>query len=213
MFKFSSKTEVDKVFKMRELYKVIKADKTVKLDAIYIEKVTLTKVISFDTINMKSNEECREIYIFKIELKEKQVPLSFIKALDEATKLHTYFILQYGEQFKEICIYRQVQDDIIKFGKVYESDWQNEELKELPYCSSIKDVYKNLVFGLIPVVPNEDEELEEFIQRYSQIHKLKKEIVCLDKKAYQEKQPRKKFDIGRDIKNLQLKLNELEGNK
>ena len=32
-----------------------------------------------------------------------------------------------------------------------------EDLKELHFCSSIKDVYKISVFGLIPIVQNEDE--------------------------------------------------------
>jgi hypothetical protein len=213
MFKFNSKTQVDRVFKIKELYKIIKADKVVKVDAAYIEKVTLDQVISTDTINMKSNEECTEIYIFKIELNQKEVPLRFIKSLDEAIKLHTYFILQYGELVKELCIYRQVQEGTIKFGRVYESEWQNEDLKELPYCSNIKDVYKNLVFGLIPMAPNEDEELNGFIDRYIYIEKLRRNIVNFEKKAYQEKQPRKKFDIGRDIRDLQLKLKEIEGDK
>ena len=172
----------------------------------------LEQVISTGTINMKSNEDCKEIYIFEIELKEKKVPLWFIKSLDEATKLHTYFILLYSELVKELCIFRQVQEGTIKFGKVYESEWHKEDLKELPYCKNIKDVYKNLVIQLIPIVPNEDEELEDFIDRYTQIETLKKNIQNSEKKAYKEKQPRKKFDIGRDMRKLQLKLKEIEGN-
>jgi hypothetical protein len=213
MFKFSSKTQVDRVLKVKELYKIMKADKDVKVDGRYIEKLTLDQVISTDTINMKSHEECREIYIFDIELTEKEVPTKFIKRLDEVTKLHTYFILRYGELVKELCIYRQVEDEDITFGKIFESEWQKEDLKELPYCSSIKDIYKNLVFGLIKAKPNEDEELDVFIERCTQIEKLKRNIANFEKKVYQEKQPRKKFDIGRDIRNLQLKLKEIEGNK
>lgn len=213
MFKFTSKTQVDREFKVKELYKIMKADKDVKVDARYIEKVTLDQVISTDTINMKSHEECREIYIFEIELIEKEVPTKFIKRLDEVTKLHTYFILRYGELVKEICIYRQVKDENISFGQIFESEWQKEDLKELPYCSSIKDIYKNLVFELIKARPNEDEELDEFIERYTQIEKLKKDITNLENKAFKEKQSRKKFDLGRDIRNLQLKLTEIEGNK
>lgn len=213
MFEFNSKTEVDRVLKVKELYKIMKADKDVKVDVRYIEKLTLSQVISTDTINMKSNEECKEIYIFEIELTEKEVPIRFIKSLDEATKLHTYFILRYGEMVRELCIYRQVKDDNIIFGNVFESEWQKEDLKELPYCNSIKDIYKNLVFGLVKAKPNDHEELDEFIERYTQIEKLKRDIANFEKKAFQEKQSRKKFDMGRDIRNLQLKLKELEENK
>lgn len=211
MFNFSSKTHVDKVFKVQELYKVIKAGKEIKEDASCIDKIILAKVISSDTLNMKSSDDCKEIYIFEIELKEKKVPIEFIRSLDKVTKLHTYFILRYLNQIKELCIYRHVQGDMIKFGKEFESDWKIAEFKELPYCSSIKDIYKNLVISLIPIVPKDNEELEEIIERYFQIQKLKKDIDGLEKKAYQEKQPRKKFDIGRDLRNLKLKLQEIEG--
>jgi hypothetical protein len=211
MFRFSSKTQVDRVFKIKELYKVIKADKEVKEEASYIDKVTVSKVISLDTVNMKSSEECKEIYIFEIELKEKQVPLKFIRSLEEVTKLHTYFVLKFGELIKEFCVHRLIQGDTIKFGKQFESEWRKEDLKELPYCGSIKDIYKNLVSSLIPIVLKENEELEQFIERYLQIQKLKKDIESLEKKAYQAKQPRKKFDLGRDLRNLKLKLKELQG--
>lgn len=213
MFKFSSKTQVDKVFKLKELYKMINADKEIKEDAAIIDKIALAKVLSSNTLNMKSSEECKEIYIFHIALKEKRIPIKFIKSLDESIKLHTYFILQYGEQVKELCIFRQVQEDVIRFGKVYESQWQNEAFEELPYCSSIKDIYKYLILGLIPLRPKSNENLAEFIERYSQVQRLKKDIEILEKKAFQEKQPRKKFDIGRDIRSLKIKLCEIEGNK
>ena len=45
MFKFSSKTKVDRVFKIKELYKIIKTNKDVKVDVACIEKVALEQVI------------------------------------------------------------------------------------------------------------------------------------------------------------------------
>jgi len=66
MFYFSSKTQVNRLFKIKELYKIIKADKEVKADTANVSKVTLDKVITSDTSNMKSDEECKEIYIFEL---------------------------------------------------------------------------------------------------------------------------------------------------
>ena len=43
MFELSTKTQVDKRFKMTELYKLIGASKEAKADAANINSVTLTK--------------------------------------------------------------------------------------------------------------------------------------------------------------------------
>ena len=206
MFKFSSKTQVDKQFKMTELYKTIKADKVVKADANCIKKVVLSNVISTVTMNMTSDDNCREIYIFRIYLKEKRVPLEFIRCLDKVIFLHTYFILQYGEQVKELCIYRQVHDDTVRYGRVYEKEWQSENLKDLPFCSSIKDIYKSLMLEFIETKPRDNESLEELIERDSAIKKLEREISIMQKKADSEKQPRKKFDLAREIRNCKLQM-------
>lgn len=192
---------------------MIKADQSIKADAACIEKVILEEVISTTTLHMKSDEICKEIYIFKIKLKEKKVPLLFIKSLEQVITFHTYFVLHYKEEVKELCIYRQMREDKIQFGKVYETQWQEQVLKELPYCSSLKDVYRHLLLQLIPLTPRVEEDLATFITRATQIEKLEKQKITLHKKAEREKQPRKKFDLGRDIRSLQIQLDQLKGNK
>ena len=52
MFELSTKTQVDKRFKMTELYKLIAASKEVKADAANINSVTLTNVLNCDTMNL-----------------------------------------------------------------------------------------------------------------------------------------------------------------
>ena len=105
MFDLNNKTEVNKVFKIREIFKMINADKDVKRDAEVIEKISLTNVISKETLNIKSDEYCREIYVFNITLMEKRIPIDFIKELDKNIELHTYFVFEYEDEFKEVCIY------------------------------------------------------------------------------------------------------------
>ena len=49
--------------------------------------------------NMKANSLCKEIYVFNIRLKEKRIPIDFIKAFDRNIELHTYFIFEFEEEF------------------------------------------------------------------------------------------------------------------
>lgn len=211
MFEFSSKTQVNKEFKLKEILKMINADKSIKKDASCIDKITLSNVISEETLNIKSDNSCKEIYIFQIDLEEKRIPIEFIKSFDKVIELHTYFIFKYEKQFKEFCIYRHIENNLIKRGNTYEVNWKLEELKELPYFINIKEIYDNLILNLIDLKPNENEELSYFLERFNNIQRIKKEINALEKKAFKETQPKKKFDIGREIRKEKEMLKALEG--
>lgn len=211
MFDLNSKTLVNRVFKTKEILKMINADKDIKKDASSIEKIILNNVISEETFNMKSNSLCKEIYVFNISLKEKRIPIEFIKAFDKIIELHTYFIFKFEEEFKELCIYRYVEDNRIKRCGIYESEWGNKEIEELPYCMNICEVYNYFVMNLVDLKIRHNEDMNTFLERFNNIEKLKKEIKSLEKKAFKEAQPRKKFDIARDIRAKKQKLYELEG--
>ena len=211
MFDLNNKTEVNKVFKIREIFKMINADKDVKRDAEVIQKISLTNVISKETLNIKSDEYYREIYVFNITLKEKRIPIDFIKALDKNIELHTYFLFEYENEFKELCIYRYVEDSSIKRGRIYESEWGNKKISELPYCINICEIYNKFILNLVDLNIRENENINDFLERFYNIKQLKKEISALEKKAFKESQPRKKFDIGREVKIKKEKLKGLEG--
>lgn len=211
MFVFNSKTMINRVFTTKEILNLVNADKNIKKELVLIENLTLSNVINKNTLNMKSDESCKEIYIFKIKLKEKKIPLEFIKCLDKAILLHTYFLFQFEDEFKEMCIYRYIESNSIKRGNIYETDWSKKILKELPFCMSIQEIYNNLIFNLVPLNPNDNETLDCFLHRFNEIQKIKKEIKALEQKAFKEVQPRKKFDIGREIQKKREKLKILGG--
>lgn len=212
MFYFNTKTEVNKEFKMREILKLIKCDKNIRKEVSYVEKIILTNVISEDLLNIKSDDSCKEIYIFKIVLKEKKVPIEFIKSLDRVIKLHTYFVLEFQDEVKEFLIYRYIKNDNIIRRNMYQSSWNTKELKQMPYCMTIKEIYNNLIFNLIDLKPRDDEEMNSFLERFNNIQKIKKEINVLKKRGFRETQPRKKFEIGRQIIKLRKDLEDLGGN-
>lgn len=209
MYSLNSKTKVDKVFKVGDLLKRITQDKAVKQEAKNIESFTLEYVLNPDTIHIQGNEQCHEIYIFRIKLKEKQVPEIFIKEFDKLIELHTYFILECRDEVKELGIYREIHENGIKRGMVYETPWQEEMTEDMPYCHTLKDVYDSLFKTLIPLAPKEDETLEVFLERYEQVQKLQREIVTLTRKAQTEKQSRKKLDLGRQVTKLKAQLQQI----
>lgn len=215
MFEFSSKTVVNKDFRIKDILKMIDTDKGMKKaltkESTVIERIILTNVLSEKTLNMRCDEYCREIYIFRIELNDKEIPIEFIKTLDKSIGLHTYFIFQFKDEVKDLCIYRCTDDGKIIRKGVYESEWHREEIKTLPYCLSVKEIYSNLIYELVPLKPRNNEELNCFLERFKEVQKLRKQVNTLEKKAFRESQPRKKFEMGRELREKKELLEALQG--
>ena len=79
MFNFSSKTVVDRKFKLADLYKQMSASKEAKKDATVIESVVLKNVLSPTTLYCDPDKAIKEVYVFEITVKERYVPEVFIK--------------------------------------------------------------------------------------------------------------------------------------
>lgn len=207
MFELSTKTQVDKRFKMPELYKLIGASKEVKADAANINSVTLTNVLNRDTMNLPSVSSVKEIYIFEIELSEKTIPVLFISALDKAINFHTMFILRHNAETMLYGTYKEYGEKNIKVGKYYSTEWVVERLIKLPLnVSSLDDIYTAIIDELISITARPQESTQAFVVRYDEILRLQKEIAKLQKLVDNEKQPKKRFELNDKLKQLKKEL-------
>lgn len=211
MFELSTKTQVDKRFKMPELYKLIGASKEVKTDAANINSVTLTNVLNSDTMNLPFGNNVKEIYIFEIALSEKTIPVLFISALDKAINFHTVFILRHNAETMLYGTYKEYGEKNIKVGKYYFTEWSAERLIKLPLnVSSLDDIYTAIIDELIPITARKAEITKDFVARYDEILRLQKEIAKLQKLVDNEKQPKKRFELNDRLKELKKELDKLE---
>lgn len=204
MIELSSKTRVDKKFRLNELFKLTAADKTIKDSAKNVLSVTLTNVLSKDTLNLRQSGAVKEIYVFVIELSSDAIPAPFITALDKAINLHTIFVLRYnGKEILYGC-YKQIADSAVKLGKYYSTDWQDENIAvNLPISvSCIDDVYTAIIDLLIPIAARPEEPTGDFVVRYDTILKLDKEIEKLQRLVDSEKQSKKRFELNERLKEL-----------
>ena len=212
MFDLSSKTKVNRKFRLAELYKMMGADKDIKADAKNIVSVILTNVLSQDTMNLSSDGKVKEVYIFGIELAEKTIPTLFITALDKAINLHTVFILKCEDEQMLYGCYKEKTEKGVKLGKYYGTDWTKEKTPiSLPLnVNNIDDIYTAIIDELIPITANQGEETSDFVARFDRINKLKNEIVRLQKQVDNERQPKKRFELNDELKKLKKELESLE---
>ncbi|MCM1043290.1 MAG: DUF4391 domain-containing protein [Corallococcus sp.] len=207
MFELSSKTQVNKKFKLTELYKVVGADKAIKADAANILSVTLTNVLNEDTLNFSARGEVKEIYVFEIVLTSKTVPTLFISALDKATNFHTVFTLRNGNNGMFYGAYEEYGERGMKIGKYYSSDWAEYKLIQLPpTVTCLEDIYTAMIDELIPITARKGESTKDFVNRYGEILRLQKEIEKLQRAVDNEKQSKKRFEFNAELKELKKEL-------
>lgn len=212
MIELSSKTQVNRRFRLTELYKTMPAaDRKVKADGKNIQSIVLTNVISSDTVNLPSNGTVKEVYIFKITLIDRQIPSLFISALDKNINLHTVFILEYNEECMLYGCFKERTEKGVKLGKYYSTNWKkNPTPITLPLTvTSIDDIYKAIIEQLIPIKTRIDESTADFVMRYEKIVKLTKDIEKLQKAVDNERQPKHRFELNDELKKHKKELQDL----
>ena len=211
MYLFSSKTNVNRKFKLSELYKVMGADKDVKADAKNVLSVTLTNVLNGETLNLPSDKgDTKEIYVFEIVLSAKEVPTLFLAALDKATQFHTVFYLRCEESEMLYGAYKEYGEKGMKIGRYYATEWSEIRETPLPPVTSLDEMYTFFIDELIPISARKGETTRAFVERYDAVIKLKKEIEKLQKLVDKEVQPRRRFEYNKQLKQKKKELEEIE---
>lgn len=209
MFDLSSKTYVNKCFKLPELYKLIGASKEVKADAANVASVTLTNVLNADTMNFAASDTVKEIYVFEIVLNDRTIPSLFLSTLDKAINLHTIFVLRHESQTLFYGAYKEYSEKNMKIGKYYYTEWTKDRMIELPISvSSLDDIYTAIIDELIPIAARKSESVKDFVARYDEIKRLQKEIARLQRAVDTEKQSKRRFELNAELNRLKIDLEE-----
>ena len=211
MYKFSSKTEVNKKFKLSELFREIGANKKVIEDAKAVKSVALTNVLSKDTLNLDACDKVKEIYIFEIELSCSKVPQLFISALDRHIRLHTVFRLVFDGKECYGVAYKTVGSGSVSISKYYFTEWKDiqDQQENLPIFYSIDDVYYDIITKTVGLSKREGEAVADYLARYDEITALTKDADKLERAILAEKQPNIVFELNRQVKEIRARINSL----
>lgn len=211
MFNYSEKTKVDIKFKMLDLFKTIKADKSVKTDAGIIVSVILSNTLSPEKTNMEASENVKEIYVIDIILNSKRVPEIFVDAFNRFIEFQTLFRLHFQDEIKYLVAIKTFSDEKMKILKTFESNWKKEEKFGFPLTTKLENVFKEMLKYVVGYSFRQDESFENYVKRLDEIKKLKSEIDKQTRLMAAEKQPNIKMALNDKIKEMKRNLQELEG--
>lgn len=168
------------------------------------------------TINVADGKEVHEITIFLVPIKDENCPDDIFSFIDSMIPRHTLFILRWGDMtclhlnYKEWIENNSNTDNFFYIAKTYRSRW----IKDTEISLSIEGLTMDAIYEtLVRQVAGEriiiqSESLREDVEKSTQREMLLKEIEIVKRKIYNEKQPKKKFELHQQFIKLKKELNQ-----
>lgn len=159
-----------------------------------ISRITIVNEVSPTRVNIVAGETVKSFFVVLVQLKNKSFNEKNIIKITKLIPQNILFILE-CENEEKLAVFRA--------GQLLQSEWSAKEshtiqLKGLNFDS----LWENVIIQVGSLELEKDNTLDEQIAVDEQRKKIEKEIVCLEKLARAEKQPRKKFELVQRIKNL-----------
>ena len=167
-----------------------------------------------DTVHIPKGEQVTEIEVFEIKLSGPTLDEAVLRQIDKEIPYHILFLLSFEGRVQAWIGYKEASAGVnsFKVNRYYHTDWQDETALSLRLEGLTLDaVYENLVrqiagSSLEPETENPELSLGETIALTEKREKLQKEIAWLEKMAWGEKQPKKKYELAQEIKALRERL-------
>ena len=210
MFKYSQKTEVNKVFKLNELFKIINASKEVKQDASVIESLKLSNILSSESTNFEETENFEAIYIIDVVVKDKAFPKFFLDEFNKNINFQTLFKVYSKSNVNYYSSLKVIDEENVKVLKTFESGWQDQDIVDLPQVTYLEEIFKEIISYISTYRFKANETMQEYVSRLAEINKKKVETEKLEKTMRNEKQPNLKMELNDKLKLLKKQLQDLE---
>ena len=196
---FPKRTEVNKIMPKEAFYKKLTFSNEVKSSFVSdIKKIVWTNKFSKDTLNIEVGKDVAEILVLEIEVKKQDINYKILEAIAKQNSHKILFILKYEDLVQVVVFYK----------KIYRTSWDICDNIRLEVTGlSLDEVWDNFVEQIVfGEVTDKSISTEEKIIRYEEQSRIHKEIEKLEKEAWKEKQPKRKFELVEQINKLKKKV-------
>ena len=202
MLGLPASTEIRKVITKKKVFEhfgaEMRAERRKSFDAD-IARITLVNEISPASVNIAAGETVSAFFVMLVSLRRKDADRQNISFLPQMFGQKLLMVLEYGQQQ---CL--AVWQTRLILNPWSAPDTLRVELNGL----DLDKVWENIVAGLAGVQVAQGTTLEEQLAQAQQRDKLQKEIAKLEKLAWAEIQPKRKYELMQRISKLKLKEGE-----
>ena len=222
MLDLPKSTEFNKRIPKQKFYE--KIDVFPALKRVFVEQIKTIywrNKLAAITLNLAPGTSVDEIEIIEIKLSSQELDEAVLRQIDKEVPYHILFVLECEGKYRAVIGYKEKSvsgKSAFKVDRYYFTDWMEEA--ELPVRIeglTMDAVYENFVRQIagpdLGQAAAGETTLKESIEIQKQREQLQKQITALEAKIRKEKQPKKKFEMVKELKNLQAILSggSLEG--
>jgi len=163
-----------------------------------VARIDIVAVVSSTTIPaLSEGVEVKEFYVLDVQLKHREYDAKNILLLPRLIAQNMVFALRYEDQV-QFAIFHT---------KLFTTAWQSVEHATLPLSGlNLDAVWENIVKVIGHIEVADGQTLTEQIDDNDQRAKLLAQIVTLERKMANEKQPRRKREYFEQIKKLKEQI-------
>lgn len=201
MLNLPKSTEVNKTLPKKAIYASANLN-TAEKDAFdeNIKKLTIVNEITANSVNIEASENVTGFFVLAVFLKKQDYDKKVIEKVFKLINQRLILVLQY-EDMAQLAVFH---------GKLFASEWQpTQDLQIKLQGLTFAQVWQNITLQISKVRLEKGRTLDEQLVVETERAKLQRQIDALSKKAWAEKQPKKKFAYAQELNELKCKLEEL----
>lgn len=216
MLELPRTTDFNKRIPKEKFYENLNVTPTVKKCFVdQIKVIYWRNKIASSTTNLAPGTTVTEIEVFEVRLKAGVLDEAVLRQIDKEIPYHIVFILEYEGKYQAWTAYKEATtgNTAFKVNQYYHTDWMTED--ELPLKLeglNVDAVYENFVYQIAgdTLQTNENESLQDAVERDEKIKNLKKQIEVLQAKIRKEKQLNVQMRLNSELKKLKKELEVLQ---
>lgn len=202
MFGLPKSTEINKPLPKKIVFDKFKPNAANrKLFDEQISRLTIVAEISPQTVSVSASEDVMSLYVILVMLKAPECDKKNIALLSKLIDQRMLFALQY-EDTARLAVYRS--ERILVSDRKPLDEWKLN-LRGL----DLGAIWENIIAEIGGFDLKDGKSLNETIVTNERCEKLTKQIAAIEKKAMNEIQPRRKWELVEEVKRLKNEMEEL----
>lgn len=165
-----------------------------------ISRLYVINEISTKTINIRESKDVYRIFFILVELKTEEYDDKNIEIILKLFQRNTIAVLSYEGK------YQLVAYNI----KLIKSNWEDYFRLQIKGVD-LKDVWDNFLIQIGDLDVEKDITVDDAIVQAIEKEKIEKQITTLKNKIKKENQAKKKFELHKEVKRLEMELEENYG--
>lgn len=195
MIDFPESTKTNRRIPKEAFYKHLSLSTALKSKFVSdISRIVTENSLTKENLNLVKDSEIKEILLLSIELKKQDYDQRIIEAIAKGNPHKLVFLMSYEDQ-RQLAVFYQ---------KLYLTEWMTEAKVELHLSGDrLEDIWSGLVrqIAIGSEAPSSSNlSLDDQLKRQDEIAQLQQQIKKLEKAAWGETQPKKKFALYQDLK-------------